>query len=343
MPDSPALPAILQPIVWDDYEVYQTFFRAAPGTAVYANSWTYITQACRGLGLGWKYLDGDRLFSVGLHRGHYVVVNPLGVVDDRLEAVLSTVHAFSGKPVFIKKASPAHAAALEGMGCIPARPGSYTWDDAAYADDDTYPELIVDLEVSLGYSQKPQDWYRQYQTARNGAGVADGASTRAGYRQFRRSVRRGAAAGIAREVVAYRPGMLAGVQRLVEGYFGGERPDASGVYDNLLAGLRRGIREGTEYCFVVQTGGGSETDGVIFAERVDANSAAIYARLIRRTCPGLPEYGMAQALGRLRQEGIRRVNLGGSETSGLHVFKKKLAPIEERPLPLLVYGYRGGC
>jgi hypothetical protein len=339
--DSAALPAILQPIVQDDYEVYQTFFQSASGTAVYANSWTYITQACRGLGLGWKYLDGDRLFSVGRHNGHYVVVNPLGVVDDRLETVLATLHELSGKPVFVKKASAAHTAALERIGCIPARPGGYLWDDAAYADDDTYPELIVDLEVSLGYSQRPREWYRLYRAVRNGAGVEDGASTRAGYRQFRRSVRRGAAAAIACEVVAYRPSMLAAVQQLVEEYFGGERPEAPRVYDNLLTSLRRGIREGTEFCFAVQ--GGDGVDGVIFAERLDACSAAVYARLIRRTCAGLPEYAMAQALARLRQEGIRRVNLGGSETSGLHVFKKKLAPIEERALPLLVYGYRGGC
>ena len=60
----------------------------------------YITQACRGLGLGWKYLDGDRLFSVGCHNGHYVIVNPLGVLDGRLEGLLEKLSSRSGKPVY---------------------------------------------------------------------------------------------------------------------------------------------------------------------------------------------------------------------------------------------------
>jgi hypothetical protein len=81
---------------------------------------------------------------------------------------------------------------------------------------------------------------------------------------------------------------------------------------------------------------------MIFGERLDSSSAAIYARLIRRTHSGLPEYAMAHVLSRLKQQGVRRINLGGSETFGLHAFKKKLAPIEERTLPLLVYGSRNG-
>jgi hypothetical protein len=340
--DSTARPTIFQPIDWDDQQVYQAFFQAASGAAVYANSWTYITQACRGLGLGWKYLDGDRLISVGRHNGHFVVVNPLGIADNRLGTVLATLRELSSRPVFIKKASNDHAAALTELGCVRAHPEGYRWDEEAYADDDTFPELIVDLDVSLGYARRPAEWFEQYRVVRNGAGVANSASTRASYRQFRRYVLKGAAAPTPCEVMPYRPNLLQAIERWIGDYFGSERPEAPRVYDNLLASLRRGIRENSEFCFVVGVPDSAEILGVIFAERVDACSAAVYARLIRRAYPGLPEYAMAQALGRLREAGIRRVNLGGSENSGLHIFKKKLAPIEERTLPLLVFGYRGG-
>jgi hypothetical protein len=306
---------------------------------VYANSWTYITQACRGLGLGWKYRDQERLYSIGSHDGDYVVVNPLGVVDERLEAVLATLRRMSGRPVFVKKASHDCASALLKIGCVATSPGGCAWDDVAHADDDTYPELILDLDISLGYLQRPQEWYEQYRLARNGAGMADGESTKAGYRQFRRSVRRFADADRGREVVRYESGMSDAVESWVESYFGEARPEAPRVYDNLLAALRQGVRKGGDYGFVIQ--GAAGVEGLIFAERLDARSAGLYARLVRRSCPGLPEYAMSQALAFLRQDGIRRVNLGGSETLGLHLFKKKLAPVNERRIPLLVYGYRG--
>lgn len=328
----------LQPITWEDYDIYQSFFRAAPGTAVYANSWTYITQACRGLGLGWKYLDGDRLFSIGRHNGHYVLVNPLGCLDERLAGLLHRLHAASGKPVFIKKASDTPAAALEKIGVRPSVPGGDIWEAGAHADDDTYPELIVSPEISLGHSEKPSDWLRRYRAAAGGIGIADEDAIRTGFRQFRRYVRRADESNVGCSVVEYRSHAAGVLKRWVEGYFGPARPAAPRAYDALLEGLRRGVGHRSGFCFVVKTAGAPGIVGMVFGERLDSGSAAIYARLIHRAHSGLPEYAMAQVLAHLQSEGIQRVNLGGSETEGLHKFKLKLAPVEQRRLPLLVYG-----
>lgn len=331
-------PSILQPITRNDHQLYLRFFRSSTETAVYANSWTYITQACRGLGLGWKYYDSDRLFSVGSHRGHYVVVNPLGMLDWRMQNLLEILHGLSGKPVFIKKVSKASAAALAKMGAFPASPEGLSWDADAYGDDDTYPELIVAPDVALGYNRKPSEWLEHYRSIRRGSGEAEG-SIRAAYRQFRRSVHRISESHNPCEVLEYRPEMWEEIRLFVASYFGAARPEAPEAYDNLMAGLRRGIRPESELCFVIRTTDGQGIHGIVFAERLDFSSAGIYARLIHRRHQGLPEYAMAQVLSLLRQRGIVRVNLGGSETGGLHAFKRKLAPVEERALPLLVYGH----
>lgn len=42
----------LSPIIPDDEPLYSAFFAREAQEACYANSWMYITQACRGLGLG---------------------------------------------------------------------------------------------------------------------------------------------------------------------------------------------------------------------------------------------------------------------------------------------------
>lgn len=334
-------PDFLHSITWQDREIYQAFLRAAEGTAVYANSWTYITQACRALGLGWKYMDADRLISIGWHNGHYVLVNPLGIADGRLGDIVGDLCRESGRPVFIKKASPEHTAVLKKAGAFAAHGGSCGWDVIAYADDDTYPEQLLAIDISLGYSLRPCEWFRHYCAARTSPHTCGEHSVRASYRQFRRNIRRLSESGKRYEIREYRPQMNGTIRRWVCEYFGHDRPEAPAAYRNLIEGLHHGLHKESQFCFVVcgETEGGIH--GLIFAERLDDESAALYARLIGRNHPGLPEYAMAQVLTHLRRQGIRRLNLGGSETAGLHAFKKKLAPVEERQMQLLVYDQAG--
>src|SRR5690349_18536776 len=94
----------ISPITPADYGLYRSFFARAPGRAVYANSWAYITQACRGIGegLGLKYVRRNALYAVGRHRGHFVVVNPLGDLQHLSRLVVELQRA-SCRPVFVKK------------------------------------------------------------------------------------------------------------------------------------------------------------------------------------------------------------------------------------------------
>ncbi len=188
----------VEPISPADYELYQSYFAASGDEAAYPNSWAYITQACRGpgIGLGLKYRSGNSLVSVGRHRRHYVVTNPLGSLEE-LPHLLRALEQDSGKPVFIKKLAGKKRDVLRGITVHtvssyrdrePVR-GPYVWDDPAYSDDDTYPEQVVDLDLALHHASKLAEWFPKYRARRKSAEPADSESVRRSYRQFRRCVR----------------------------------------------------------------------------------------------------------------------------------------------------------
>ena len=78
----------ITPIIIDDFELFKVFFNNDKCKISYGNSWIYITQACRGLGLGYKYYDKDILVPIGKYKEHYVVVRPLGLLDNRFYRLL---------------------------------------------------------------------------------------------------------------------------------------------------------------------------------------------------------------------------------------------------------------
>ena len=98
---------VVSPIVNEDRSLYHRFFHNDEHESCYGNSWAYITQACRGLGLGLglKYHEENLLLSVGYYQGHYVVVRPMGNITERMVNVLEALRMSSGKPVFIKNFS----------------------------------------------------------------------------------------------------------------------------------------------------------------------------------------------------------------------------------------------
>jgi hypothetical protein len=160
-----------------DFSLFREFFARDNRFACYGNSWAYITQACRGLGLGWKCHQQDVLWPIGQHRGHYVIVRPLGALDGRFVDLLETLRQKSGKPVFIKKLFKDQVAELQHLGnFVPAATycptlnraaaGRYVWDPVAFADDDTYPELIINVGISRNYTQKPKLWREEFKMAR---------------------------------------------------------------------------------------------------------------------------------------------------------------------------------
>jgi hypothetical protein len=342
------LATMLSPITHRDLPLYREFFARDQRSACYGNSWTYITQACRGFGLGLKYHQPDMLFSIGQHRGHYVVVRPLGPLDTRFLTLLTALRKASGKPVFIKKLFPDQVDRLRQFGTFheaaryeartgQASAGTYPWDLVAFADDDTYPELIVDINVTRQYWLKPREWCLEFQKAIGNLAHPPSA-VREHYRKFRRSVHQFLRRGIGCRLSPCQPSAADTVRQFLLRYFGEARLPHVEAYETMLTASCAALPEECGFCFVAQVDGIESPVGFFYGERLDAHSVGSYARVVARCHPGFPEYLGIRLMSQLWQAGISFLNVGGSETEGLHVFKQKHAPIEERYMQMLVSG-----
>ncbi|MGH7831714.1 MAG: phosphatidylglycerol lysyltransferase domain-containing protein [Candidatus Binatia bacterium] len=330
--------------------MYRDFFVRDKRVACYGNSWVYIKQACRGLGSGLKYHDRDVLLSVGRHRGHYVVVRPLGNIDRGFINLLRTLRETSGKPVFIKKLFSDQVARLRALGAFSeaasysaaenkAYAGLYPWDAVHFADDDTYPEVILDLGVTLKYRMKPQQWLNELELALAHRLKKPQLKTiKTGYRRFRRNIKQFLRLGIECRLKEYDAGCADEIRRFLLTYFGSTREENVAAYEAMLASPQDGANRNDRFCFVAHVAGVESPVGFFFVERLDEESAGLYAGVVSRTYPGLPEYLRVHMMSHLREAGIRFLNLGGSETESLHAFKRKQGPVEERPMATLVYG-----
>lgn len=66
--------------------------------------------------------------------------------------------------------------------------------------------------------------------------------------------------------------------------------------------------------------------------------ANAFAMTAKRDRPGLAEYNIVQMCRKLQKKGIKKVNMGGSESEGLNRYKKKFAPIESLELKSFIVG-----
>jgi hypothetical protein len=333
-----------------DFPLYRRFFARDRRLACYGNSCTYIAQACRGAGsgLGLKYFDGDVLLSIGVYRGHYVVVRPLGRIDDRLLSLLQALRDASGKPVFLKKLFPDQVRKLERLGEFhPAArrsemgvgPGLYPWDEPAFADDDTYPELIVHVDLSLKFWLRPREWLDEYKRVQGtGPERPQLPAVREWYRKFRRGVRKSIEGAPRCRLEQYHTGMADEVRSFLIRYFGPSRRACVEAYEAALVLPMEGGDHSERFAFVAYQDEAPNPVGFLCLERLDERSAGSYARAVMPGFPGLPEYLRVQSLLRLQEAGIQYLNVGGSECRGLHVYKRQLAPIEQRHMEMLVYG-----
>ncbi|HKA56084.1 MAG TPA: hypothetical protein VKJ47_20730 [Candidatus Binatia bacterium] len=342
----------ISPIIAKDISLYRQFFSRDGRASCYGNSWTYITQACRGLGLGYKYYDGDVLLSIGRHNGHYVIVRPLGTIDHRFLDLLRFLARASYRPVFVKKLFPDQVATLRHLGDFcpasayagdreQAVPGKYVWDGGAFADDDTYPELIYDIDLSSALELERSQWLAAYRLARaDTPGTFHGHSPSRYHYELRRRVRQFSNLSIHCRLEEYHAGMEDGVRRFCADYFGVSRRENAAAYENTLKLPQVTDCENHFFRFVAFVDGSSAPSGFFVVERLDRLSAGSYASIISRRYPSLPEYLTTRVMQQLKGAGVRYLNVGGSESHGLHMFKKKYGPIEARTMAMLVYGTR---
>jgi hypothetical protein len=325
----------LTPITEQDIPLFRRFFSAERRLACYGNSWTYITQACRGLGLGYKFFDGQTLLALGMERGHFVVVRPLGKLGHSTAAFFKTLFKASNKPVYIKKLFADQVIELQSLATF-QRSEDYPWGPQSFADDDTFPEMVIDLDVTLRHDltgSKWFDYFRERQLLRNTIPRKRAIQYR---KEFRRRVRYFQRSGKMCSLQKLHTKNKQDVWEFIQQYFTPNRKLNALAYRNML---QRSIEDADPnyYYYVAYVDNSVRPKGFFLLERLDGQSVGSYAKIVDRDQSGLSEYLTFQVLLQLRREGIRFVNTGGSERIGLHQFKKKYTPVEERSMTMLVY------
>ncbi len=310
----------ISPITLADHPRYQQFFAQDQRHACYGNSLIYLTQACRGFGLGLKYDDGDTLLSIGCHRDHYVIVRPLGVIDRRLLDLLTLMREISGKPVFLKKLFPDQAQQLRQMGPFSdAAQETYPWDADAFADDDTYPEIILDLDPTPA-NASPITREDERPIAEQGEYMSHFTwnRSRRTQRKYLTSVRRFQQMEVPCTLRPYTPALATDVRAFLRGYFAAQ-PQNVAAYEAMLTLGDLHTNRDRVFSYVASLDERDEVVGLLVTERLDADTAGDYAGIVSRQYPGLSELGLTQlpACAPFQPAGSQpRPRWGRSETGG---------------------------
>lgn len=294
------------PILPEDQGLFLRFFLTELDHERYPNSWAYVTQACRNLGeSGCKFYDGQVLMGIGEHKGHYVLVNPLGKDAGVLvDSIARDLYQRSGKPVYVKHVKEVEQRHL-GKGFFPM--AEYPWENEAPYDDATYPEIVIDCQkMTSEETDMPANAKYRLRLHR----FLNDRRIQKSFPYF--------------SIQEYDPTHHAeNVAQLIARWAGGNpakiTPYANMMQEPPIAGFN----------FVVTL-----LEQVIsfhVYDRIGLHAVGSYAAVTNYTyVPGASEACFFLALAKLEEHGIRAVNLGGSETASLDYFKRKLRPYTAR-------------
>ncbi len=290
-----------------DQELYSCFFDKESNLNHYGNNWAYIIQACRGTGgLGHKYFDGDHLLSIGLHNQHFVIVRPLGKnVTSLLEKLVFRLYKKSEKPVYIKHLLREQAEILKQRGFIDIK--EYPWSKETPKDDDTFPQVVINLE----------NFFNDLQTSKQ-------AKIRLQCHKFLN--------GLPYEKLGpfrfqdYIPQknnhQIQQAKDLIEKWSNGNK-DFIDSYKNIIESPPI---NGFNYLVKLKD---NSIVGFLILGKIGKESTACHANIFcYKEFNGLSEAGLVTGFSKLYEHGIKKVNLGGSETENLHKFKLKFSPEE---------------
>jgi hypothetical protein len=292
----------------NDYAWLRELFPQTSGAAVYSDAWLYFTQACRHPHgkLGAYYRTSEFFVGLGSHRGHLVLVRPIGrVPSDFLRDICDIVPGTSRRShMFVKKATPSLRAELAdqamSMGACIVDGGKRGWDPLAPKDDDTFPERIVRVEdVRLLSIRQGKDAQRLRSKLRQ----CDKHAATLDLRTLDRTD-------------------IEPVKLMLKRHFGGENEGAES-YSNMLDILtsrHEGLPVGHFVPFVNR-----QPVGLFAYEQVDSVSVGVYASIASRLYPGLSEAMLLRLMDELSLMGIAYANLGGSETGQLDYYKRKFS------------------
>ncbi|MFC1722809.1 hypothetical protein ACFL0V_01590 [Nanoarchaeota archaeon] len=303
----------VEPIVPEEQPIYAQFFAEELELALYANSWAYITQACRDTGnLGHRFYDQQTLISIGQHNDHTVLVRPLGhnTVEKTLD-LAQRLRQQTSRPVYLKHPSEAQTDQLRSKGFVPMQ--EYPWTPEAPLDDDTYPQLLYDIITVLEAGHKESNVRRTLARFTNSL-ITDERLMHMHTMPFKPH--------------EWTNQIATATDILME--LDGGRNEWYDAHRNMITNHPTdGISSFLNL--------GRETLGFHVYTQIGHQTVGWYANICKyQEIPGLSEAFMMIAFSHLRDQGYSSVLAGGSETESLHKFKMKFNPVELKQAEHLV-------
>lgn len=306
----------ISPILSDDQELYNSFFNKELDLNHYGNNWAYIIQACRGTGgLGHKYSDGKNLLSIGFYNKHFVIVRPVGEnVVNSLENLAIDLYKESKKPVYVKHVLKNQREQLKEKGFVDIE--EYIWDKQSPRDDDTFPQVVINLENFFNDLQTSKQAKIRLKCHRF---LNDLPYEKLGLFRFQN----------------YDPKnhdyQIQQTKDLIEKWANGNKEFIE-PYKNIVESPPI-----NGFNYLVKLKDNSVVGFLIFG-KIGKESTACYSNIFcYKEFNGLSEAGLVTGFSKIYEHGIKRVNLGGSETENLHKFKLKFNPEELKETYHLVF------
>lgn len=305
------------PITLDDAPLFQHFFETYP--ASYSNSLSYILQGMYGVGrqgLGYKYYDQENIAAVCIYPRienadtySFFWVRPMGQsILPILTEYSHTIHKELNIPIYAKKLYPQQYDYLLKKGF--QNVVHYPWHTNIPSEDDSYPEQILNISRTIELAKKFGKKRRLNKAYRNYLNLSTKTSflplfenqKLAWYitNQFFSSHLRKSTCNVSAPEDYY---------NLI--YF---KPAHTDVFSEIIK-----IEE--------------QPIGYYYIVRQNANHAALYATItLREYSNTIVDFVMFHIFDILIENGVKFLNLGGSESSSLHEFKQKFKPVSEQKM-----------
>lgn len=296
----------ITPVTPNDMALFDKFFKKEPHT--YGNSWTYVVQGKYGIGpfgLGYKYYDGKNLSSFSIYP-KMEQPNKLCIYWTRPMGpqILDIIYNYSKEflqskalPTYVKKIFKNQYDFLINKGF--KNTSEFPWHSDCPSEDDTFPEVIIDVKATIenaSRSEKVRNSLKRYRSLSSKVVVSQIINDKDKQTGWK------VAQDFFQQHVA---SLLANISTRYDFYNPIFSSDYAG-HDLFL------IRQNNLPC------------GIFDLNNIDNKYYSIYMSLmLREELHNLNEFSIMYRCYRVFQNGGLYLNMGGSETEGLHKFKNK--------------------
>ncbi len=267
----------------------------------YANGWLYHLRSARNNdgSAGFQFLEQDVFATIGFRNEHSICVSPIG--ERRFSVIPELCRSIAkdtSLPVILKKVD------RELSEYLLTQTGFHLHRDKQNLEDENFPEHLLELQTLFDASGSVNSKAKQLQRR---------------FRRFERNV------GQLRheDNCEYGGGLRTALETMLEDFH--EKRLAYSQMCEFIeshSALQGRFQVRAFYC------NRNQMQGLYIAEKLSEQTAGLYCAVTSRQYPDATEWMDVNFFHMLWQAGYRRLLLGGSETSGVHHYVKKLLPVE---------------